>query len=84
MVLKYKEKVQLIFGHSSTLKTPYVWSSTAHIPKTNTVTPNFHCFYLLVAQLVEHQAVTREFADSNPGRINTQDLKITEEKVLPL
>ena len=37
-----------------------------------------------VAQLVEHRAITREFADSNPGRINTQDHKITEEKVLPL
>ena len=37
-----------------------------------------------VAQLVEHRAVTREVAGSNPSRINTQDLKITEEKVLPL
>ena len=37
-----------------------------------------------VAQLVEHRAVTREVAGSNPGRINIQDLKITEEKVLPL
>ena len=37
-----------------------------------------------VAQLVEHRAVMREVAGSNPGRINTQDLKITEEKVLPL
>ena len=37
-----------------------------------------------VAQLVEHRAVLREVAGSNPGRINTQDLKITEEKVLPL
>ena len=37
-----------------------------------------------VAQLVEHQAVMREVAGSNPGPINTQDLKITEEKVLPL
>ena len=36
------------------------------------------------AQLVEHLAVTREVVGSNPGRINTQDLKITEEKVLPL
>ena len=31
-----------------------------------------------------HGAVTREVAGSNPGRFNTQDLKITEEKVLPL
>ena len=37
-----------------------------------------------VAQLVERPAVTREVAGSNPGQINTQDLKITEEKVLPL
>ena len=37
-----------------------------------------------VAQLVEHRAVMQEVAGSNPGRINTQDLKITEEKVLPL
>ena len=33
-----------------------------------------------VAQLVEHRAVIREVEGSNPGRINTQDLKITEEK----
>ena len=37
-----------------------------------------------VAQLVEHRAVMREVAGSNPDLINTQDLKITEEKVLPL
>ena len=37
-----------------------------------------------VALLVEHQAVTQEVACSNPSRINTQDLKITEEKGLPL
>ena len=37
-----------------------------------------------MAQLVEHLAVMREVAGSNPGRINTLDLKITEEKVLPL
>ena len=30
------------------------------------------------------QAVTWEVAGSNPGRINTRDLKVTEEKVLPL
>ena len=36
------------------------------------------------AQLVEHQAVMREVTGLNPGRINTQGLKITEEKVLPL
>ena len=29
-----------------------------------------------VAQLVEHRAVMREVAGSNPGRINTQDLKL--------
>ena len=34
---------------------------------------------------VEHRAVVmREVAGSNPGQINTHDLKITEEKVLPL
>ena len=37
-----------------------------------------------VAQLVEHWAVMREVAGSNPSRMNTQDLKIAEEKVLPL
>ena len=37
-----------------------------------------------MAQLVEHRAVTREVAGSSPGQINAQDLKITEEKVLPL
>ena len=37
-----------------------------------------------VAQLVEHRAIMREVAGSNPGWINTQDLKITEEKMLPL
>ena len=37
-----------------------------------------------MAQLVEHRAVTREVAGSNPGRINTQDLKITEKKVLQM
>ena len=36
-----------------------------------------------VAQLVEHWAVMREVAGSNPSQINTLDLKITEEKVLP-
>ena len=37
-----------------------------------------------MAQLVEHRAVTREIAGSNPRRINIENLKITEEKVLPL
>ena len=37
-----------------------------------------------VAQLVEHRAFMQEVAGLNPGRINTQDLNITEEKVLPL
>ena len=38
-----------------------------------------------VAQLVEHWAVMREVVGLNPDRIiNTQDLKIIEEKVLPL
>ena len=37
-----------------------------------------------MAQLVEHWAVTQQVAGSNPGGINTQDLKINEEKVLPL
>ena len=34
--------------------------------------------------LVEHQAVMWEVVGSNPGQINTQGLKIIEEKVLPL
>ena len=36
------------------------------------------------AQLVEHRVVTRKVAGSNPSQINTQDLKIIEEKVLAL
>ena len=37
-----------------------------------------------MAQLVEHRAVMWEVAGLYPGRINTRDLKITEEKVLRL
>ena len=37
-----------------------------------------------VAKLAEHRVVIREIAGSTPGRINTKDLKITEEKVLSL
>ena len=37
-----------------------------------------------MAQLVEHQTFVREIAGSNPGQTNTQGLKKTEEKVLPL
>ena len=37
-----------------------------------------------VAQMVEHRAVMQEVTGSNFSRINTQHLKITEEKVLPL
>ena len=37
-----------------------------------------------LAQLVEHRTFVREVVGSNPGRTNTQGLKITEEKVLPL
>ena len=36
------------------------------------------------SQLVEHRTAVREVAGSNLGRTNTQGLKITEEKVLPL
>ena len=43
-----------------------------------------HVYRTPVAQLVEHRLVMREVEGSNPSRINTQDLKITEEKVLPL
>ena len=35
-----------------------------------------------VAQFVGHRAVMREVAGSNPGRINTQDLKITAAFVI--
>ena len=38
----------------------------------------------LVAQVVEHRAAMREVREFDPGRINTQGLKITGEKVLPL
>ena len=37
-----------------------------------------------VAQLVEHRAVMRDVAGSNPDQINAHDLKVTYEKVLPL
>ena len=37
-----------------------------------------------MAQLVEKRAIKQEVAGSNSGRINIQDLKITEEKVLRL
>ena len=37
-----------------------------------------------LAQLVEHRTAVREVAGSNLDRTNTQGLKITEEKVLPL
>ena len=33
-----------------------------------------------VAQLVRHRAATQEFAGSNPGRLKTRDIKITEKK----
>ena len=46
------------------------------------VRPSRHC--PPVAQLVEHRAVKREVAGSEPGRVNTQHLTITEEKVLTL
>ena len=44
-------------------------------------------FYLTctpVAQVVENRVVLQEVARSNLDLINPQDLKITEEKVLPL
>lgn len=37
-----------------------------------------------VAQFVEHLVIMREITGLNPGRISIQDLKLTEEKVLPL
>ena len=37
-----------------------------------------------LAQLVEHRTAVREVAGSNLDRTNSQGLKITEEKVLPL
>ena len=42
--------------------------------------PSFYGF----ANIVEHRTTVREVAGSTPGRTNTQGLKITEEKVLPL
>ena len=38
----------------------------------------------LLAQLGERRSAEREVAGSDPGRTNTQGLKITEKKVLPL
>ena len=43
---------------------------------------NIRVYRALVAQFVEHQAVGG--CEFNSGRTNTQGLKITEEKVLPL
>ena len=37
-----------------------------------------------LAQLVEHRTAVQEVTGSNLNRTNTQGLKITEEKVLPL
>ena len=37
-----------------------------------------------LAQLGERRSAEREVVSSNPGRTNTQGLKITEEKVLSL
>ena len=37
-----------------------------------------------LAQLGEHRSAECEVGSSNPGQTNTQALKITEEKVLPL
>ena len=37
-----------------------------------------------LAQLGERRSAEREAVGSSPGRTNTQGLKITEEKVLPL
>ena len=37
-----------------------------------------------LAQLGERRSVEQEVVGSNPGRTNTQGLKITEKKVLPL
>ena len=38
----------------------------------------------MVAKLFENRVIMREVAGSIPGGINTQDFKITEEKLLPL
>ena len=37
-----------------------------------------------IGQLDKHRSAKREAAGSHPGQTNTQGLKITEEKVLPL
>ena len=37
-----------------------------------------------IGQLDKHRSAEREGAGSLPGQTNTQGLKITEEKVLPL
>ena len=37
-----------------------------------------------LVKLGEHRFVEREVTGSNPGQNNTQGLKITEKKVLPL
>ena len=56
--------------------------------KDITTSSSFLCLCPLnrapVAQLVEHRAAMREVVSSTPARTNTQGLKITEEKVLPL
>ena len=42
------------------------------------------CIAARLAQLGERRPAEREVVSSNPGRTNTQGLKITEEKVLSL
>ena len=42
------------------------------------------CVLRRIAQLGRHRSAAREAACSHPGQTNTQGLKITEEKVLPL
>ena len=58
--------------------------SGSHVRNASANASEWKFFHMLVAQLVEQRAAMREVAGSSPGRINTRDPKITEEKVLPL
>ena len=53
-------------------------------PQNNTHVSKTHFTATWLAQLGERWSAEREVTGSNPGRINTQGLQITEKKVLPL
>ena len=70
------------------LKVSFVVHSTINLQKMPLVELSGFCIRLVfaarLAQLGERRPAEREVVSSNPGRTNTQGLKITEEKVLSL